>query len=139
MAGLETMFDRVGRMDAGLKGAVLIGTLLVIVAAYYFGPYRTVSDERSRLMGALSVEKKNLQAAKEAYARYLRLKRKVKKLKALAKRVARSLPDVGEIPLGEIHKRADEAGVRIVSIERKEEEEHLGYARIPISLRLEGQ
>ncbi len=139
MPALETVFDRIGRMESGIKGGILLGTLAVIGAAYYFGPYRSVSNERSRLAGSLSVEKKNLKEARRAYARYLRLKKKVKALKVLARRVARSLPDVGEIPLGEIHKKADEAGVQILSVERKEEEEHLGYARIPILLKLQGQ
>ncbi len=139
MPALETVFDRVGRMESGVKGGILLGTLAIIGAVYYFGPYRSVSNERSRLAGSLSAEKKRLADAQRAYARYLRLKKKVKLLRVVARRVARSLPDVGEIPLGAIHKKADEAGVQILSVERKEEEEHLGYAKIPILLKLQGQ
>lgn len=139
MAGMESLYNKIGRMEPAAKVAILLVSIAVVGIAYFFGAYRGVKDQRDQLMNTLSREKKALKKAKKEYRVFLKVKRQVEKLRKTNKRLARSLPDVGEIPLGEIHKRADAAGVQIVSIERQEEEQHLGYARIPIQIMLHGQ
>ena len=139
MAGMESLYNKVGRMEPAAKVAILLVSLAVVGISYFFGAYRGVKDQRDQLESSLSREKKNLREAKKQYRIFVKVKRQAEALKATNKRLARSLPDVGEIPLGEIHKRADAAGVQLTSIERQEEEEHLGYARIPIQMSLKGQ
>ncbi len=139
MPGMEGLYNKVGRMEPATKVAILLGSLTLVGLGYFFGAYRGVTDERDQLLNRLSKEKKQLRAADKQYRLFVKVKQQVEALRSTNKRLARSLPDVGEIPLGEIHKRADAAGVRVVGIERQEEEEHLGYARIPIQLTMQGQ
>ena len=136
---MESLYNKIGRMEPAAKVAILLVSLAVVGIAYFFGAYRGVKEQRDRLVNTLSREKKQLRKANEQYRIFLKVKRQVEALRMTNKRLARSLPDVGEIPLGAIHKRADAAGVQVVSIERQEEEEHLGYARIPIQILLHGQ
>lgn len=135
---MEALYDKLGKMEIATKLAIVLGVLAVIGVGYFFGFYKDISDQRGRLEGAISVEKKKLRDAEKKLKRYRRIKKQVKKLKHLNKRLARSLPEESQIPLGEIHKRAEAAGVQIATVTRKEEEKTSVYARIPIELVIRG-
>ncbi|MCD6499274.1 MAG: type 4a pilus biogenesis protein PilO [Deltaproteobacteria bacterium] len=139
MPGMEAVYDRVGKMENATKVAILLATLAAVGLGYCVGFYRGVKDKRDRLQGTLAVEKKKLADATKTYKAYLKVKRQTARLRVTSLRLIKSLPESGEIPLGSIHKMADAAGIVVTSVEREDEDEHTGYARIPIKMTIRGQ
>lgn len=135
---MEALYDKIGKMEIATKLAIWLGVQAIVGATYFFGFYKDISDQRGRLESEMAVEKKNLKEAEKKLAAYRAIKNKVDKLKHLNERLARSLPEESHIPLGEIHKRAEAAGVQLSTVTRKEEEETSVYARIPIAIVVKG-
>lgn len=135
---MEAFFDRIGRMEIASKLGILLAVLVALTAAYFFGFYKDIKDQRDRLEGAISSETKKKNEAKAAYDEFVKLKKQVDRMKKLDQFMVKSLPDEADIPLGELHKRAEAAGVQVISVSRREEEQTRVYARIPINLEIVG-
>jgi type IV pilus assembly protein PilO len=135
---MEAIFDRIGRLELVTKLAVLLGVLAVMGVGYFFLFYKDLKDQRDRLEGAMAVEKKNKRTAEADYHNFVKVKRVVARLRKTDKRLARSLPEDADFPLGAIYKHAEGTGVQLVSVDRKDEEQTSVYARIPIALSIRG-
>lgn len=135
---MEAIFDRIGRLELATKLAVLLGVLAVTGVGYFFLFYKDLKDQRDRLESAMAVERKNKRGAEAAYSNFVKVKRDVARLRNTDKRLARSLPEDADFPLGAIYKHAEGTGVQLISVDRKDEEETSVYARIPIALAIRG-
>jgi type IV pilus assembly protein PilO len=135
---MEAVYDRISRTELATKIAILLAVLAVIGIVYFFGYYKDIRDQRGQLESAIALAKKNKSEAQQRLERFQKLKKQVVRLKQLSKRLARSLPDEAIIPLGQIHEKAEAAGVQVANVERKAEETTSAYARIPIELQIRG-
>lgn len=144
---MEQLIDRIAKAPLGLKIGLVAGTLVLVTALSYFvfslpyGP--SISEVEVRIKKA-ETEQARLErdfTEKQAIANDLNRFRKEKEL--LEQRLAEALSELPEEKnidelLGLFQDRAQKAGLEIATITPEPEKAEGFYARIPISMTVNG-
>jgi type IV pilus assembly protein PilO len=141
---MEKLFEKIARLGAGIKIGVLLGTVAVVVAIFYWGVAGGSSADDAR-----KLEEKKLTASKDALDRTRKLKEQERqtcnqlatdldKSKKRLKKFEGKLPE--EASVSDLIKdvKAKLSGLTFVEYARQAEVREKTIARIPLDVKLAG-
>lgn len=141
---MEKLFEKVARLGAGIKVGVLVGTVGIVLAVFYWGVAGGTSAEDARKM-----EEKKLKSSKDALDRTRKLKDQERqtcdqlatdldKAKKRLKKFEGKLPE--EASVSDLIKdvKAKLSGLTFVEYVRQPETREKTIGRIPLDVKLVG-
>ena len=122
------------------KILVFVGTLVVLVAAFYFLLYKDQGERIKKLKATISDQEKKLVTLKQAAARAPVLEKELAEAQEEFERLLAFLPDQKEIPalLENVSKVGAEVGLENILFQPQAEQVREFYAVIPVRLDLRG-
>jgi type IV pilus assembly protein PilO len=134
--------DMVKKLPAQYKALILVGTVVLIGAAYYFGVYTGRQAEYTKVSDELNSQKKELQKLEDTKKNLVTYKAKVSELEADLNLLLVQIPKSSEIPgiLSNISTKGRESGLTFLLFQPGKEivVKDKKYTEVPVSIRIEG-
>lgn len=128
------------KLPFAARAGVTAGLVVLLLVGYYFFFYSSLSAEKESLL-AQQAQLEQEKASYEARVQdYLAFRNEVAKLLEEQKELLRILPKDAEIPafLEQIHQQAELVGVDVLEFTRNADMPKDFFAKIPVSMRVEG-
>lgn len=134
------VLEQITKIPLAKKLAVLILLVLMVGVGYWFVYYMPVQEELSSLRGQQRRLENEFKDAQRRKATYMQDQRRRDELRKTYAQQLRALPADTEMSsfLNSLNTQAELVGLEIVSVKPMPEETSEYYARIPVSLRLNG-
>ncbi len=134
--------EMIKKLPTQYKALILIGTLALMGAGYYFGVYTGKQDELNKLNEELNSQKKELQKLEDTKKNLVAYKAKVSELEAELNLLLVQIPKSSEIPgiLSNVSTKGRESGLTFLLFQPDKEAKSKDkkYTEVPVSIRVEG-
>lgn len=137
---MDALFDRFAKIPILQKVLGFVGVCIVICAAFYFTAYSPLLKQYQAKNGELQTLYQDLNEKKKLVADLAQYKRDVERLNQELQKALKLLPNRTEIPslLQKISSLASKSGLDIYRFQPAPEIPQDFYAKVPVSLELEG-
>jgi len=137
---MDALFDRFARIPILQKALGFIVVCLALSAAFYFLFYSPLEEQATGVSGEIQALRGGLAEKKKLVADLAQYKRDVEKLNQDLQKAIKLLPNRTEIPslLQKISSLAGKSGLEILKFQPSPEIPQDFYAKVPVSLELEG-
>jgi type IV pilus assembly protein PilO len=137
---LGVVQEKLGALTPPQRILLVLATVLVLGAAFYFLKYKDQAQSIKRLQGSIAEQEKKLATLKQAAVEVEKVKVELAQSEEALKQVLSFLPDQKEIPglLDNISQLGAEVGLENILFQPQPEQPHEFYASIPIRLDLVG-
>jgi type IV pilus assembly protein PilO len=134
--------EMIKKLPTQYKALILVGTLALMGAGYYFGVYTGKQDELTKLTKELNGQKKELQKLEDTKKNLVAYKSKVSELEAELTLLLVQIPKSSEIPgiLSNVSTKGRESGLNFLLFQPDKEavSKDKRYTEVPVSIRVEG-
>jgi type IV pilus assembly protein PilO len=134
--------DMIKKLPTQYKALILIGTLALMGATYYFGIYAGKQDDLTKAAEELNNQKKELQKLEDTKKNLVTYKTKVSELEADLNLLLVQIPKSSEIPgiLSNISTEGRQSGLTFLLFQPDKEVviKDKKYTEVPVSIRVEG-
>lgn len=139
-ASTNALQDKIAVMPRLHKALVILGTVLVLAAGFYFLKYQDQADRIGKLNREVENQKKRVAEVKRAVAEVEKLKADLAKSESDFSEVLSRLPDQKEIPglLESVSLLGNQVGLESVLFQPQPEQAREFYSIIPVKLELSG-
>lgn len=137
---MKEKLEAVLELPAHLKAGILVGSVALVVALYYFAIYSGVGEELAGLRGNIESMQREINEKKGIVAHLPRYEREVDRLDVELKKALTELPDKKSIEqlLARISDKARDAGLDIKLFQPMPEQLKDFYAEIPVEIKVSG-
>ncbi len=134
--------EMIKKLPAQYKALILIGSLALMGAGYYFGIYTGKMEELSKINEELNAQTKELQKLEDTKKNLVAYKSKVGELEAELNLLLVQIPKSSEIPgiLSNVSTKGRESGLTFILFQPDKEAKSKDkkYTEVPVSIRVEG-
>jgi type IV pilus assembly protein PilO len=134
--------DMIKKLPNQYKALILVGTLVLMGAGYYFGVYTGKQEDFKAINEELNSKKKELQTLQDTKKNLVAYKSKVSELEAELNLLLVQIPKSSEIPgiLSNVSTKGRESGLSFILFQPDKEikSKDKKYTEVPVSIRVEG-
>jgi type IV pilus assembly protein PilO len=134
--------EMIKKLPTQYKALILLGTLALMGAGYYFGVYTGKQDELTKITKELTAQTKELQKLEDTKKNLVAYKAKVSELEAELTLLLVQIPKSSEIPgiLSNVSTKGRESGLTFLLFQPDKETKSKDkkYTEVPVSIRVEG-
>jgi type IV pilus assembly protein PilO len=134
--------DMIKKLPNQYKALILVGTLVLMGAGYYFGVYTGKQEDYKAITEELNSKKKELQTLQDTKKNLVAYKSKVSELEAELNLLLVQIPKSSEIPgiLSNVSTKGRESGLSFILFQPDKEikSKDKKYTEVPVSIRVEG-